>query len=716
MKKYAPLALSAAALAAVIWWAAATVGGDDAPEARRDSLVPTLSPEPGVPRSDKEPTTALVDVPPPPITQSKPPPVTVPDKIVPRSEPAAVETGTLTPPSGTRRPAREIVKRKPRAAGRFEWGTFGFRFLPGPGQSALAPRSTRVRAGKAIIGSAQREVDAVGASGPSGRYAGLSFEVPRHTVEFDRFWIDRWEITNQRYWEYLHHSARVLYDTREFPGRTLVEIATELVQPAPANLDIQITARQLYEANRDVLLSVLKDEVVREGSDVNDERTWQRVSKRVVPRGLRLEFFERAPPEHWPRDRFAEHEADHPVRGISLEEAIEFAMWTGRHIPTEQQWEYAARGPKGRAYPWGDRRGNFRQRVNGGRVLREGQEPETVPAHHLAEGASWVGCLNMLGNVSEWTSSWDDPYPGAEAVVGAFAGNGLVVRGGSAADQDPNLVRVAFRGYNAEDPAGAPRPNVRRPWTGFRTARYEDPGRPRIHAMEYFARRGGLLDPAVFPDAPTFEGWFGILVLSHDRFFDPEDPEIRPGVKSFTARPLKAAAFQGQPGTGRMTTQHGQIQPPPAGRPFVLGLFENGIKLVSTWQASLDGPGALSPPRRFKRVDCPPGVWLVGTLHDHVVLMRPDFQQVFYTNPRGRLVERIFSVRERTPPSNPERARSTVSLRFDAHSGNSDLRFEVPMGPPGTPGYAHLARLRVKVKAELQDVARVTRWGSGSLR
>ncbi|MBN2470700.1 MAG: formylglycine-generating enzyme family protein, partial [Anaerolineae bacterium] len=96
--------------------------------------------------------------------------------------------------------------------------------------------------------------------------------------------------------------------------------------------------------------------------------------------------------------------ADHPVVNITWEQASAFAEWAGGLLPTEVQWEYAARGTQGYTYPWGEGEPacDF--------VVMDTCTPGTRPAgpdQRLA-GASWVGALDMAGNVWEWTASWYD--------------------------------------------------------------------------------------------------------------------------------------------------------------------------------------------------------------------------------------------------------------------------------------------------------------------
>jgi formylglycine-generating enzyme required for sulfatase activity len=119
--------------------------------------------------------------------------------------------------------------------------------------------------------------------------------------------------------------------------------------------------------------------------------------------------------------------ARHPVINVDWQQSQGYCIWAGGQLPTEAQWEYAARGPDGQPYPWGDRPPD-KTLLHYGRL-----SDNTAPVGSYPEGASWVGALDMAGNVWEWTADWYRTYSPEPQVDphGPDRGIGHVLRGGS---------------------------------------------------------------------------------------------------------------------------------------------------------------------------------------------------------------------------------------------------------------------------------------------
>ncbi|HOX38863.1 MAG TPA: SUMF1/EgtB/PvdO family nonheme iron enzyme [Candidatus Brocadiia bacterium] len=161
-------------------------------------------------------------------------------------------------------------------------------------------------------------------------------------------------------------------------------------------------------------------------------------------------------PAPWPGGNLPKDRANYPVVGITLKDAMEFAKWAGKRLPTEAEWEKAARGVEARPYPWGQL---FDQKKCNHLAIEGVKGP--MPVAQFPQGKSPYGCFDMIGNVEEWTTSYYDKYPGGPNDPN-FGKKYRVVRGGSwtSGYLVPMATRTASRGFCEED--------AKRPTLGFR--------------------------------------------------------------------------------------------------------------------------------------------------------------------------------------------------------------------------------------------------------
>ena len=185
----------------------------------------------------------------------------------------------------------------------------------------------------------------------------------------------------------------------------------------------------------------------------------------------------RNPQLDWRYDggNFQEAMAHHPIMHVTWQDADAYCKWAGQRLPTEAEWEKAARGEDGRKNPWGDQSAGL-SRANFGRTglsgpVRDRPErslmyPPIIAVDKYENSVSPYGLHQTMGNVAEWVSDWydQDYYKTApdRNPQGPKSGTQKAFRGGGWMDSTTTM-RVAMR--NGTDP------NTKINWLGFRCAK-----------------------------------------------------------------------------------------------------------------------------------------------------------------------------------------------------------------------------------------------------
>ncbi len=257
-----------------------------------------------------------------------------------------------------------------------------------------------IPAGSFLMGAEPRDDD-----GKAQEYGSIKpwylDEAPKHRQMVKAFWLDKFELSNRQYREFVMANNYFIPNGWKENGYLL---SRDILSYASLER-LRILATDLFKLDLDVSsmeFDALLDALVEHQQQLDNL----------------------------------------PVTGVTWFHARDYCQAQGKRLPTEAEWEKAARGDDGREYPWGNDWDESRLNDGSG----EGWAHGVAPVGSYPNGVSPYGVHDMAGNVMEWTADWYQPYPGSEYKSDDFGETLRVVRGGGWGGLGHYVISHFYRG------------------------------------------------------------------------------------------------------------------------------------------------------------------------------------------------------------------------------------------------------------------------------
>ncbi len=596
---------------------------------------------------------------------------------------------------------------------------------PGPGGTRYVPGA------EAAIGTGNEELGKLLGERSADVRKQFDYERPLHAHAVPAFWIDATEVTNGQYAKFLDDQRTAYVCDGKLATLPDVVASSHFLNLSRKEQEGDDVAwRQLALTNKDALVAAMPDVPFPAG-----------FKAAVLPRrDLTLVFTKRRPPDDWPAMWPDPERLAHPVRYVSCLDALAFCEWAGKHLQSEFEYEYAARGPEAWQFPWGTKWKSDLSRCNWGakNVNPKTHEADTWPVGSCPAGRSQFDVHDLLGNVAEWTDSWFLPYPGGNQNHD-FMRAVKIIRGGTAVDQELIVLRPAYRNFIGEGYKLPPYPENRFRWVGFRCAWWPQPGANQAPAILGRIYRGGRLKVAreenadlgasARPDQLDDTRRAGAVAEN----FIPTDIEAENGVgvlgrcRAVVAIPRSYVLDTEDKSTEalsvtRAKSKSGLLGESETENPVVmLGAFHTDARLPKVWVRAVLPPPANEEERKAREKEkekkrgkseappvvegiCLPGSYLLGLWHKRLCLLDESREfRCFLTAPdkTPNLDVRKLKDDEAPPP---------CKVEVDADLGTISATFTMPLligkGADATPWLI----TSFSVEADAKDLESANGW------